>query len=95
MLPYVDLLVTRDDTTEGKPYPAPILHAFQRLGMPPSRGIYVGDAPFDVEAGRKAGCLTVLATWDSPRRDHLPEPDFVVASPDELAALLLDWERYS
>lgn len=102
LLPYVDLLVTRDDTAEGKPHPAPILHAFQRLRMPPSRGVYVGDTPFDVEAGRRAGCLTVLTTWACPERsrrdsanhDRLtkpkPDPDFVVASPDELAALLLD-----
>jgi len=92
LLPHVDLLVTRDDTTEGKPHPAPVLHAFQRLGVPPSQGVYVGDAPFDVEAGRQAGCLTVLTTWDSANHDRLTEvePDFVAASPDELAALLLD-----
>ena len=92
LLPHVDLLVTRDDTTEGKPHPAPILHAFQRLRVPPSRGVYVGDAPFDVEAGQRAGCLTVLTTWDSANHDRLtePEPDFVAASLDELATLLLD-----
>jgi HAD superfamily hydrolase (TIGR01509 family) len=92
LLPHVDLLVTRDDTTKGKPHPAPLLHAFHRLGMLPSRGIYVGDAPFDVEAGRRAGCLTVLTTWDSSDHDRLTEvePDFVAASPEELAALLLD-----
>ena len=92
LLPHVDLLVTRDDTTEGKPHPAPILHAFRCLEIPPSRGVYVGDAPFDVEAGQRAGCLTVLTTWDSANHDHLTEvePDFVAASPDELAALLLD-----
>jgi len=92
LLPHVDLLVTRDDTTKGKPHPAPLLHAFQRLGMLPSRGVYVGDAPFDVEAGRRAGCLTVLTTWDSADHDRLTEvePDFVAASPEELATLLLD-----
>jgi pyrophosphatase PpaX len=92
LLPHVDVLVTRDDTTEGKPHPAPILHAFQRLGVPPSQGVYVGDAPFDVEAGQRAGCLTVLTTWDSANHDRLTEvePDFVAASLDELAALLLD-----
>jgi pyrophosphatase PpaX len=92
LLPHVDLLVTRDDTTEGKPHPAPILHAFQRLGVPPARGVYVGDAPFDVEAGQRAGCLTVLTTWDSANHDRLTEvePDFVAASLDELVVLLLD-----
>jgi pyrophosphatase PpaX len=92
LLPYVDLLVTRDDTAEGKPHPAPLLHAFERLGLPPSEGVYVGDAAFDVEAGQQAGCLTVLVTWDGAGYDHPaePAPDFVVASLDELAALLLD-----
>jgi pyrophosphatase PpaX len=91
LLPYVDLLVTRDDTAEGKPHPAPVLHAFERLGLPPSEGVYVGDTPFDIEAGQRAGCLTVLVTWDGTDYDHPadPEPDFVVASPDELAALLI------
>jgi HAD superfamily hydrolase (TIGR01509 family) len=92
LLPHVDLLVTRDDTSEGKPHPAPVLHAFQRLGVAPARGVYVGDTRFDVEAGHGAGCLTVLTTWDDA--DHVfpteLQPDFVVASPDELAALLLN-----
>lgn len=91
LLPHVDLLVTRDDTTEGKPHPAPVLHAFERLGVPPSQGVYVGDASFDIEAGQRAGCLTILSIWDSAGYDRStePEPDFVAASPDELAALLL------
>jgi pyrophosphatase PpaX len=92
LLSLVDLLVTRDDTDKGKPHPAPIIHALERLGISPSQGIYVGDAAFDIEAGRRAGCLTVLSTWDGagrPRPAEL-EPDFLAASPDELAALLLD-----
>jgi pyrophosphatase PpaX len=95
----VDLLVTRDDTTEGKPHPAPVLHAFQRLGLLSSQGVYVGDTAFDIEAGQRAGCLTVLTTWACPERsrrdstdcDHPaePGPDFVATSLDELAALLI------
>ncbi len=92
LLPYVDLLVTRDDTAEGKPHPAPLLHAFECLGLPPSQGVYVGDTPFDIAAGQRAGCLTVLTIWGGA--DHAcsvePVPDFVVASPEELAAWLLD-----
>jgi pyrophosphatase PpaX len=92
LLPLVDVLVTRDDTVEGKPYPAPILHALERLGMSPSQCVYVGDATHDIEAGRRAGCLTVLSTWDGADRPRLiePGPDFTVASLGELAALLLD-----
>ena len=92
LLPLVDVLVTRDDIVEGKPHPAPILHALERLGMSPSQCVYVGDATYDIEAGRRAGCLTVLSTWDGADRARPiePGPDFTVASLDELAALLLD-----
>jgi HAD superfamily hydrolase (TIGR01549 family) len=93
LLPCVELLVTREDTSEGKPHPAPLLHAFRQLGLGPEKGVYVGDASYDIEAGRRAGCLTVLATWDGAARDPLPEepePDFVAASVDELTAWLLD-----
>lgn len=88
----VDLLVTRDDTATGKPHPAPILHALERLEVSPAQGVYVGDASYDIEAGRRAGCLTVLATWGGADHDHPaePEPDLVAASLDTLVAWLLD-----
>ena len=97
LVPRVDLLVTRDDTAEGKPHPAPILHALQRLEVSPSRAIYVGDAAFDIEAGQQAGCLTMLATWDSAGHDCPAEPgaDFVAATPDELGGWLLDHDDYA
>jgi len=92
LLPLVDLVVTRDDTVEGKPHPAPVLYALERLGISPSQCVFVGDATYDIEAGRRAGCLTVLSTWDGADRPRLvePGPDFKVASLSELAALLLD-----
>lgn len=92
LVPAVDLLVTRDDTAEGKPHPAPILLALQRLEVSPAHGVYVGDARYDIEAGHRAGCLTVLATWGRAGHDPpaTPKPDLVAASPDALAAWFLD-----
>ena len=92
LLPYVDLLVTRDDTVEGKPHPAPVLHALRGLAVAPARGVFVGDTRFDIEAGHRAGCRTVLATWGGAgvARTAELEPDLTAGSLDELAALLLD-----
>jgi pyrophosphatase PpaX len=91
------VLVTRDDTDQGKPHPAPVLCALQRLAIPAERALYVGDTRFDLEAGRRAGCLTALATWQGvevPLGGELP-PEFVFSSPGGLAELLLDSQARS
>lgn len=88
----VDLLVARDDTVEGKPHPEPVLHALNQLALAPEQAAYVGDAHYDIEAGRRAGCLTVLATWDGVHLDPNSkyQPHFTVSSPEELAELVLN-----
>jgi pyrophosphatase PpaX len=58
-----DVVVTCDDTDRHKPDPAPVLHALAQLGAPAAGAVYVGDAPYDVRAGRGAGVATVAAMW--------------------------------
>jgi pyrophosphatase PpaX len=95
LLPLMNVQVMRDDTPEGKPDPAPVLEALRRLGLPADESVYVGDARYDVEAGRRAGAWTVLATWAGGGLPPSPEfpPHYTVASLHELAALLLDSPR--
>ena len=92
LVPRVDVVVTRDDTANGKPHPDPILHALQRLEVSPAQGIYVGDTRYDIEAGQRAGCLTVLATWGDAGHSipAAPELDLVAGSPYALTTWLLD-----
>jgi pyrophosphatase PpaX len=86
----VEVFITRDDTDVGKPHPAPLYHALEKLEVTPERSIYVGDATYDIEAGERAGCLTVLTTWDAEVEiaDGY-EPDFVTGSVEELTEWLL------
>jgi D-glycero-D-manno-heptose 1,7-bisphosphate phosphatase len=70
-----------------KPAPGLVLKAARELGVDPDRSWLVGDILDDVEAGRRAGCRTVLldngheTEWlDGPRR----RPDFL--APDLAAA---------
>ncbi len=55
----VDVLVTADDVSRGKPDPQPYLLAAQRLGVAPSRCLVVEDAPAGVTAARRAGCTVI------------------------------------
>ena len=60
---YFTLLVGSDDFPEHKPAPGPVRYACEALGVEPARCLYVGDSPFDMQAGQGAGCSTVAALW--------------------------------
>ncbi len=74
-----------------KPCPGMLLRAAQEWRLDLSRSVVVGDAPSDVEAGRRAGCRTVLIVGADPAgaRRGAPAP----AAPDHVARDL--WEAAS
>ncbi|MBI4469089.1 MAG: HAD family hydrolase [Acidobacteria bacterium] len=55
-------VVCGDQVEEMKPAPEALLKAAKLLSTPPSRCVYIGDAPEDVEMGRRAGALTVAVS---------------------------------
>jgi phosphoglycolate phosphatase len=81
------------DTTEHiKPHPAPMLHAAEQLGLPPSACAYLGDDLRDIQAARAAGMRAIAVDWGY----HHPESggpgawkaDAVIARPGDLIGLL-------
>ncbi len=55
--------VSGDTLPQRKPDPAPLLHACQLANTTPKQCIYVGDASRDIEAGQRAGMLTLVALY--------------------------------
>ena len=49
--------------------------AAQQLDLPAAQLVYVGDHPRDIDAGRAAGMLTVLAAWGYLPPDHRHDLD--------------------
>ena len=60
------------------------------MGKQPPNCLYVGDSPFDLQAGNGAGCQTAAALWGMFPADELraQQPDFVCGSILEVAHLL-------
>lgn len=84
-------IVAGDTTAHTKPHPAPLLEAAKRLGIEPSRCVYVGDDERDIVAGRAAGMRTVAATYGylGLHADTLGwGADAVIATPADLLSLL-------
>ncbi len=67
-----DLIITRDDPVSPKPSPEGVLQAAGRFKIEPHELLLVGDFHFDIQAGQRAGALTVLL--DNGDTGH-PVPD--------------------
>lgn len=89
LAPYLDCCIGADDCTRFKPDPQPVTLGLAALDLPGNRCFYVGDSPFDLEAGRGAGCRTVAVTWGMFPEDVLlvQSPDLICHYPQELTAL--------
>jgi 2-phosphoglycolate phosphatase len=57
------VIVSGDTLTDRKPHPAPLLYAAAKLGIAPTRCIYIGDAETDVLAARAAGMEVYVAMF--------------------------------
>lgn len=87
-----DVVMAAEDSERHKPAPDPVLGALARLGAAAEGACYVGDSPFDIEAGRAAGVVTIGVTWGFFSRAALDEagPDLVVDTPAELVRACLE-----
>ncbi len=76
-----------------KPSPDMILAAAERMEIPPSRTLFVGDSPFDLEAGRRAGCQVVLLSTGTHTEEELVA--LLPESVEKNLSGVLEWIRGS
>lgn len=74
-----------------KPNPGMVLRAAAELGLDLSASVMVGDAASDIEAGRRAGCRTVLVRTGPAETvaGGAAAPDYVATDLDAAAAWIL------
>jgi N-acetyl-D-muramate 6-phosphate phosphatase len=91
LLNHCACVVSGDRLPQRKPHPAPLLLAAEELGVAPSRCVYVGDAPRDIEAGRAAGMTTIAVAYGyiRPTVDIAAwGADLIVRRPSDLVAAI-------
>ena len=96
ILDYFDCLVGADDAPRPKPAPDSILEGVRQLVMEPCECFYVGDSPFDIQAGNAAGCVTVAVHWGQHPLERLlaAEPALECHTPAELPAVLTTYAKH-
>jgi pyrophosphatase PpaX len=88
---YFEVVVTTESTERHKPDPDPVLHAVAKLGAAADETAFVGDSPWDVQAGKAAGVFTVAVSWGKihPNERLLAAgADVLVHTPEELLGIL-------
>lgn len=83
---YFDVVISYTDVSQsrGKPSPAGLLLALERLGVVPSTNVlYIGDSNIDHEAAYRAGITPVQPTWAS-RESVSIAPSIQMSSMDVL-----------
>lgn len=83
----IDILFTREDEPI-KPSPEPILRMCARLDCDPTQSWMIGDHLFDIQAGQRAGCKTVLMIGSLEPPDDVDDVDYVVRRIDDLLSLV-------
>ena len=69
--PYFQTVVTAQTCRYTKPFPDPVLHAAQALGVPVEQCVMIGDTTVDMRAGKSAGAQTIGVLCGFGHRDEL------------------------
>lgn len=89
-----EVVISCGGTPFAKPHTRPMFEACTALNVLPEACVYVGDAQFDMVAGKNAGMKTVLVNWGylHPNDDLDAWPiDARIDSPMALLPLLDTW----
>lgn len=83
---YFDVIVAVEDTERHKPEPEPVLKALEVLSVAPQHALMVGDSPYDLQCGRKAGVKTAAVGWSvfDEQELLLQYPDFYLKTLQDL-----------
>jgi HAD superfamily hydrolase (TIGR01509 family) len=82
---------TKDDAAESKPDPDVVQAALARARISAGQALLVGDTPYDVEAGRRAGVSVVALRCGGFWRDEeMRDPSLILDDPE---ALLVYWRE--
>jgi len=82
-----EVVITRNDELKPKPHPEGILWAAEKMGINPANTLMVGDFAFDMEAGRRAGTITVFLDNYGKQRAEV-ERVFSISTLEELKVII-------
>ena len=96
-LPIDDIFVCYHDDSDGctcrKPMPGLLYHAADKYQIDLASSFMIGDRWKDIEAGRRAGCVTILIDHHYAEEGSDRFPDYRVSLISEAATCILNHQR--
>jgi len=83
----------RQDSDWRKPAPGMLLAAAEEMEIDLTRSWVIGDSPRDIEAGRRAGCRTILLRSADQEETGTDGPDYVAVNIREAANMIKKFHR--
>jgi beta-phosphoglucomutase len=83
ILSQFDIIITGDETQNGKPHPEGYINAARALGVKPAACLVIENAPFGIQAAKNAG-MKVAALTVTLDRGQLEGADYYAASLHDL-----------
>jgi phosphoglycolate phosphatase len=77
---YFNLVVGSDTAPEKKPSPVPVRYALDRFGVRAHEAVLIGDSRYDIEAGKRAGVMTVGVTYGYGTLEQIEGADYLIDS---------------
>ncbi|MFZ2259114.1 MAG: pyrophosphatase PpaX [Clostridiaceae bacterium] len=87
---FFKVIVTPELTVKHKPEPDPVLRGAELLGVLPNEAIMVGDSPYDLLAGRAAGCITCGVEYTRLDLNVLLQtnPDYMISDVSQIIGII-------
>jgi len=86
---FIDVLICNEHIENKKPHPEGLEKALERLQSKPAASAYVGDAPEDIEMGKRGSVLTVGVRSNYPSSKRVLD-----ASPDIYLETIVDLGKH-
>lgn len=85
---YFDLIAGGDSFAEMKPSPLPLTKIITAFNCAPAHAIMIGDSINDIQAGNRAGIVTIGCTWGYGGADELCEAQYQATSLNEILSII-------
>jgi phosphoglycolate phosphatase len=89
---YFSMVVGADEVKKHKPDPEPVFFLAEKLGIPLSQSVVIGDSSYDLDMARNAGVDAIGVTTGIHTREYLSksEPRHIVSALPEVVPLILN-----